>query len=105
MGSASGCGWSFLPPGTEAVSALFQAATRLPHARVSRYHTLSTDRTAITVACLPDDIEQFLCVGQYARAIEALARRRNITIDEAREQIGMRLLEIVFETPPGGVPG
>ncbi len=43
----------------------------------------STDRTAITVACLPDDIEQFLCVGQYARAIEALARRRNITADEA----------------------
>jgi len=57
------------------------------------------------MACLPDDIEQFLHVGQHGRAIDALARRRAITIDEAREQIGMRLLEIVFEAPHGGVPG
>jgi hypothetical protein len=36
---------------------------------------------------LPDDIEQFLLVGQYTRAIEALARRRGIAPDEARERL------------------
>ena len=43
---------------------------------------------------LPDDIEQFLLVGQHTRAIEALARRRGIAPDEARERIKGRLLEM-----------
>lgn len=41
---------------------------------------------------LPDDIEQFILVGQYARAVEALARRRGIASEEARERIKARLL-------------
>jgi hypothetical protein len=58
----------------------------------------------LMISLLPNDIEQFLQSGQHGLAIDVLARRRAITIDEAREQLRIRLLEIVFETsdvPPG----
>jgi hypothetical protein len=36
---------------------------------------------------LPDDIEQFLIAGQRLRATVALAERRRISIEEARELV------------------
>ena len=62
---------------------------------------------------LPDDIEQYLLDGQHDRAIDALAKRRNIAPDEAREAVRIRLSEMTARSsePPGtstdvhGAPG
>jgi hypothetical protein len=43
---------------------------------------------------LPDDIEQYLLDGQHDRAIDALAKRRNIAPDEARKDVRIRLSEM-----------
>jgi hypothetical protein len=74
---------------------------------------LFSDQVRFTIPCmaiLPDDIEQFLLSGQYNRAIETLARRRNIPLDEARKRIKDRLLEVTVlqsgsakaQEPPAG---
>ena len=41
----------------------------------------------------PDDIEQYLLDDQHHRAIHALAERRNIPADEAREYIGIWIFQ------------
>jgi hypothetical protein len=46
---------------------------------------------------LPDDIEQYLLDSQHDRAIEALAKRRNIALDEARECVRIRLSEMTAD--------
>ena len=51
---------------------------------------------------LPDDIEQYLLDGQHDRAIDALAKRRNIAPDEAREAVRIRISEM---TAGNGEPG
>lgn len=43
----------------------------------------------------PDDIEQSLLDGQFHQAIHALAERRKISADEARECIGIWIFQKV----------
>jgi hypothetical protein len=45
------------------------------------------------MTALPDDIEQFLIVGQRLRASVALAERRGITLDAADMLVGRWLFE------------
>jgi hypothetical protein len=42
-------------------------------------------------SALPDDIEQYLIVGQRLRATVVLAERRGITFEAARELVGLWL--------------
>ena len=45
------------------------------------------------LSALPDDIEQLLIVGQRLRATVALAERRKISFEAARELVGRWLAE------------
>jgi hypothetical protein len=49
------------------------------------------------MARLVDDIEEFLLTGQQDRAIQTLSQRRDISLQQAGEQISIRMLEILVE--------